>query len=221
MFDWTTASPSLPNFFTYCLCTTSRNCSCVMPNSLQQRADREECAEERVALHAQLQIATVRRLAGNCKPGQREDANVLFDNLLARPRRQVLPCALAFGIRLPHQASAFLNAIERIGMRERLGVAAQHRRHVAQIAVHANTVFRRDHEVASRGALLLRSILRIGGDVNHFLRIAFVVDLPVALEKQIVQVAQNRAQILSGRDRAPSADRVEANRHGPLGQKRW
>ena len=33
MLDCTTASPSLPNFFTYCLCTTSRNCSCVMPNS--------------------------------------------------------------------------------------------------------------------------------------------------------------------------------------------
>ena len=34
---------------------------------LEQRADREECAEERVALHAQLQIAAICRLAGNCE----------------------------------------------------------------------------------------------------------------------------------------------------------
>ena len=33
MLEFTTASPSRPNFLTYCLCTASRNCSGVMPNS--------------------------------------------------------------------------------------------------------------------------------------------------------------------------------------------
>mgnify|MGYP001212171497 CR=1 FL=1 len=35
MFEVTTESPNRPNFFTYCLWTTSWNCSCVMPNSLR------------------------------------------------------------------------------------------------------------------------------------------------------------------------------------------
>ena len=52
---------------------------------LQQAADRKECAEEGVALHAQLQIAAVGRLAGDFEAGQREDANLLVDDLLARP----------------------------------------------------------------------------------------------------------------------------------------
>ena len=62
MLEFTTASPSLPNFFTYCLWTTSRNCSWRDAEFLQQRRDREERAEERVALHAQLQVAAVGRL---------------------------------------------------------------------------------------------------------------------------------------------------------------
>ena len=33
MLDFTTPSPNRPNFFTYCLCTTSWNCSWVMRNS--------------------------------------------------------------------------------------------------------------------------------------------------------------------------------------------
>ena len=81
-------------------------------------------------------------------------------------------------------------------MGERLGIAAENDGHVAQIAVDANAILGRDHEVAGGRALLLRTVLGIGADVNHFLGIAKIVFQSVALEEQIVQVAENRAQIL-------------------------
>ena len=68
---------------------------------LRAGADREEGAEEGVALHAELQVGAVGGLAGDFEAGQREDANVLLDDLLARPEGQVLPRALAFRVRLP------------------------------------------------------------------------------------------------------------------------
>ncbi len=71
---------------------------------LQHRADGEECSEEGVALHAELKVGAVGRLAGDFKARQREDANVLLDDLLARPEGQVFPRALAFSVRLPDQA---------------------------------------------------------------------------------------------------------------------
>ena len=187
---------------------------------LQHGADGEERAEEGVALHAELQVAAVGGLAGDFEAGQREDANLLVDDLLARPEGQVLPRALAFGIRLPDQAAAFLHAVERIGVGEGLGIAAENDGHVAQIAVDANAVLGGDHEVAGGRALLLRAVLGIGADVNHFLGIAHVVDQAVALVEQIVQVAEDGAEVLAGGDGAPSADGVEADRDRAFGQQR-
>ena len=73
---------------------------------LQHGADGEECAEEGVALHAQLQVGAVGGLAGDFEAGQREDANLFLDDLLARPQGQVLPRALALRVRLPDEAAA-------------------------------------------------------------------------------------------------------------------
>ena len=58
---------------------------------LEQGADGEECAEEGVALHAELQVAAVGGLFGDVEAGQREDADVLVDDLLARPEGQAAP----------------------------------------------------------------------------------------------------------------------------------
>ncbi len=220
MFDCTTASPSLPNFLTYCLQHDVAVLLLRDAELLQQAADREECAEEGIALHAQLQIGAVGGLARDFKAGQREDANVLVDDLLARPQRQVLPRALAFGVRLPDEASALLDAVERIGVGEGLGIAAENDGHVAQIAVDANAVLGGDHEVAGRRALLFRTVLGVGADVNDFLGIAEVVGQAVALEEQIVEVAEDGAEVLAGGDGAPSADGVEADRDCALGQQR-
>ncbi len=106
MFEVTTASPSRPNFLTYCLWTTSRNCSWVMPEFLEQRRDREERAQERVALHAQLQVAAFGGLPRNLEAGQREHADVLVDESACRAQiGQPLPRLLAFFLGLPHAGS--------------------------------------------------------------------------------------------------------------------
>ena len=128
MLDFTTPSPSRPNFFTYCLWTTSWNCSWRDAEFLEQRRHGEERAEERVALHAQLQVGAIGRLARDLEAGQREDADLLLDDLLARPQRQPLPRLLAFFLRLPDEAAALGHAVERVGMRERFRDRSRARR---------------------------------------------------------------------------------------------
>src|SRR4030095_6102675 len=52
---------------------------------IQQRRDREKRAEERIALHTQLQVGAIGGIARNLETWKREDADLLFDDLLARP----------------------------------------------------------------------------------------------------------------------------------------
>ena len=70
---------------------------------VEERADGEERAEKCVALHAQLQVGAVGGFFGDGEAGQREDANLLVDDLLARPERQLLPGVRAFLIGLPYR----------------------------------------------------------------------------------------------------------------------
>ena len=190
------------------------------PEFLEQRRDREEGAEERVALHAQLQVGAVGGFPRNLEPGQHEHADLLLDDLLAGPQRQPLPRLLALFLGFPDETAALLHAVERIVVGERLRIAAQHDVDVAQVAVHPDALRRGDHEVGGRRAFLFRSVFRIRPDVDDFLGIAEFVDDLVALVEQIVQVADDRAQVLAGRDRAPAADGVEADRDGAFGQQR-
>ena len=190
------------------------------PELVQQRRDGEERAEKRVALHAELQVRAIGGVARNLKPRQREHADVLVDDLLARPHRQPFPRLLAFLFRLPHQTPALGHAVERVGVREGLGIAAQHDGDVTQIAVHADPFGRRDHEIRGGRALLLRAVLRVRADVDDFFRIPELVDELVALVEEVVEVADDRAEVLAGRDRAPSADGVEAHRDRAFGQQR-
>ena len=57
---------------------------------------------------------------------------------------------------------------------------------MAKVAVDADAVFGGNHEVAGGGALLFRTVLGVGADVDDFLGIALVVDEAVALVEQIV-----------------------------------
>jgi hypothetical protein len=75
-------------------------------------------------------------------------------------------------IGLPNQRAALGHAVERVGVGEGLGVAAENHGHVAQIAVDADAILGGDHEVRGRRALLLRAVLGIGADVDDFLGIA-------------------------------------------------
>ena len=186
---------------------------------LQQGADGEECAEEGIALHAELKVGAIGGLAGDFEAGQRVDANVLLDDLLARPDGEVLPCALAFCVGLPDEGAAGLDAVERIAVGEGLGIAAEDGGDVAQIAVDANAVLGGNHEVAGGRALLFRTVLGVGADVDDFLGIAVVVDEAVALVEQVVQIAEDGAEVLAGGDGAPSADGVEADGDCAFGQQ--
>ena len=143
---------------------------------VEQGADGEECAEEGVALHAELQIATIGGLLGDGEAGQREDANVLVDDLLARPQRQTLPGLLAFFVGFPQQAAALGHAVERVGVGEGFGVAAENDGDMAQVAVDTDAVFGGDHEVAGGRAFFLGTVFGIGADVDDFLGVAEVVD---------------------------------------------
>ena len=121
----------------------------------EQRADGEECAKEGVALHAELEIAAIGGFLGDFKAGQGEDADIFVDDLLACPDGQLAPGLLAFLIGLPDQASTLGHAVERVGVGEGFGIAAENDGDMAQIAVDADTVLGGDHEVAGGRALLL------------------------------------------------------------------
>ena len=56
--------------------------------------------------------------------------------------------------------------------------------------------------------------------MNDFLGVAQIVFEAVALIDQIVQVAEDGAQVLAGCDGAPAPNRMEADRNGALGQER-
>src|SRR5262245_26028716 len=54
---------------------------------LKQWGDGEEGAEERVALHAELEVTAFGGLARDLEARQREHTDVLVENLLSRPER--------------------------------------------------------------------------------------------------------------------------------------
>jgi hypothetical protein len=56
--------------------------------------------------------------------------------------------------------------------------------------------------------------------VNDLLWIAEVVFEAVALIEQIVEVAEDGAEVFAGGNRAPSPDGVEADGDGALGEQR-
>ena len=115
------------------------------------------------------------------KPGRVKTRMLLSMICLRAQMRQLLPGVLALPVGLPDQAAALGHAVERIGVGEGLGVAAENDVDVAQVAVHADAIFGGDHEVAGRRALLLRAVLGVGDDVDDFLGIAELVDQAVAL----------------------------------------
>ena len=178
---------------------------------IEQAGDGEECAEEGVALHAELEVGAIGGLAGDVKAGERVDADVFFDDLLARPDGEILPGALAFLVGLPNERAAGLHAVERVGVGEGLGVATEDGGHMAEVAVDPDALLGGDHEVAGGRALFLRTVLGVGGDVDDFLGIAVLVHDLVAFVEEVVEVADDSAEIFAGSDGAPAANGVEAD----------
>ena len=110
------------------------------------------------------------------KPGSVKTRMFLSMICLRAQRAGVSQALLAFLVGLPDEAAALLHAVERVGVGEGLGVAAEDDGHVAQVAVDADALLGGDHEVAGGRALLLGAVLGIGADVDDFLGIAELVD---------------------------------------------
>ena len=89
---------------------------------------------------------------------------------------------------------------------------------MAQVAVHPDSFRRGDHEVRGQRPLSSGPVFGVRADVDDLLRIAEFVDDLVAVIKQVVQVTDDRAQVLSGRDRAPSTDGVKRTATAPSGR---
>ena len=71
---------------------------------------------------------------------------------------------------------------------------------MAQIAVDADALRRDDEEVGGRRPLLLGAVLRVGADVDDLLRPAVLVDVRVARRQEVVEVADDGAEVLAGGD---------------------
>jgi len=106
-----------------------------------------------------VEVAAVGGFLRDFEAGQREDADVVIDDLLAGPEGEPLPGLLAFFVGFPDQCAAWGHAVERVAVGEGLRIATENDGDVAQIAVDANAVFGGDHEVTGGRALLLRAVL--------------------------------------------------------------
>ena len=179
---------------------------------LEEGGHLEECAEERVALHAQLQILSAGGVAGDIETGQDKNPDVVVPDELPVLGRDAFPCLLGRVARFPYEATALVDALERVRVRERLGVAAQHHVHVVQLAVHLDALRRHGQVIVCRRALFLRAIFRIGHDEELVLQLAKVVIGRGALGNNLAKVADDLAKVFAGGDHAPAADRVEPHR---------
>ena len=179
---------------------------------LEEGGHLEECAEERVALHAQLQILSAGGVAGDIETGQDKNPDVVVPDELPVLGRDAFPCLLGRVARFPYEAAALVDALEGVRVRERLGVAAQHHVHVVQLAVHLDALRRDGQVIVCRRALFLRAIFRIGHDEELVLQLAKVVIGRGALGNNLAKVADDFAKVFAGGDHAPAADRVEPHR---------
>jgi len=190
------------------------------PVGLQERAHAEERAEEGIPLHAELQLGLVGRRARDFETRQNKDAHVVLGDPLPVARRDPLPCDLGRFARLPHEAAALLEAFERIGVRERLRVAAEHDVDMVQLAVHLDRRGR-DGEIVIRGrAFFFRAVFRVGHHVEFLDEEAIGVVNRIALGNIAAEFTDELAEVFPRRDHAPAADRVEADRDRAFGEER-
>ena len=105
-------------------------------------------------------------------------------------------------------------------MGERLRIAAENDIDVTKVAVDPDALRRDDEEIGRRRPLLLGAVLGIGADVDDFLRPTVLVDLCAARRQKVIEVADDRAQVLAGRDSAPAADGVESHGDRPVRKER-
>ena len=187
--------------------------------AIEKRGNTEEGAQKRVALHAQLQLGLTGGLPGNVEAGKDVHLDVVLEDELAVRGGNALPGGIGTFARFPHQHATALQPLQRVGVRERLRVAAEHHVHVIQLAIHLD-LRRRHREVVVGGrALLLRPVLGVGHHEELVLENALLVVGGILCGQVLPEVADDRAQVLAGRDHPPTANRVEPHRNRPFRQQ--
>ena len=117
---------------------------------LQKTRHLEKAAEERVTLHAQMKVRAVGGALGDVKPRQNKHANVVLLHELPMLGRDALPRLLGRFVAFPDKTRTLVQSLERVAVRERLRVAAQHDVDVVQLAVHLNEVGRDGEKIIRR-----------------------------------------------------------------------
>ena len=187
---------------------------------LEKTRHLEEPSEERIPLHPQVKVLTIRRLARDAEPGQRVDPDLAVDDLLPVARRDPLPDRLRILLGLPHESPAVVEPGQRVGVGERFRVATEDDVDIVEIAVDPHSLRRDDEEVGSRRTLLLGSVPRVGADVQYLFGPTELVDLVMLLDEIVSDGADDLTEVLPRRDHAPSADGVQPHRDRVLGEQR-
>ena len=117
-------------------------------------------------------------------------------------RRDALPGGFRGVARLPDQATTFVQALQRVGMRKGFGIAAKNDIDVIEFAIDLDWFGSNHQVIIGRRALFLRAILRIGHDPQLLNFLPHGVVLGIPLGDQAAKLAYYRAQILARRDHA-------------------
>ena len=187
---------------------------------LEKTGNLEERSEEGVPLHSQLKVLAVRRLTCNPEAGQRVHPDLLVDDLLPEFGRNPLPHRLGILLGLPDKRASLVEAVERVGVSERLWVATQNHVDMVQIAVDPHPLWGDDQEVGGRSPLLLRPVPRVGTDVQYLFGPAEVVEFFMRLKQVISDRPDDLAEVLPGCDHPPPANGMEPHRDRVFGEQR-
>ena len=174
----------------------------VQPCTLHQRRCRKERTLEGVALHTELQFDVGGLFAGDPESVHEEHADVVFDDETLCLHRNTRPGRVGIGqFRLHDEHPALLETEHRVRVGEHIGIRRHHHVDEGVLAVQTDRFRRRGQEVGGWLPFLLRSVLRIGADI------------------EAQQFVQRHRQVLAGGDRTPATDRVHAHRDRTLGQQ--
>ncbi len=104
-------------------------------------------------------------------------------------------------------------------MGECFGIATEHHIDVIELAIDANGFGGDDEVIVCGRAFLFGAILGIGHDEEFFLEGTIGVVFRVLLGNEAAEVADNRAEVFAGGDHAPTANGMETNGNGFVGQQ--
>ncbi len=168
---------------------------------LHQRGDLEEGPHESSTLHAIAQLGVGGLFAGDLERVNEKDLQILLFDLAPRTRRKHLPLLFRRQVALDHEHTTLAEPGQRVGVPEHVGIGRQHHVDILELGVEPDRLARQG-PVERRGlAFLLRAVLGVR------------LDMPPQ------QLERGHRQILARGDGAPTADRMNADRHRALGHQ--